>query len=311
MEYLIESIHQKLCEKLEDQTRIITESVTKSVVSSINVKLAELTEENKKLKSEIVVLKDKVKFLEDGKRKNNLVFFGIHENQQEEPNLLTHILKLINNSTGLSLDPKELSSAYRLGKKSENPRPVLVNFTSLWRKYEVLKMETNSHLTWKTCHIKKDKLVIYENTREKSEKRKRNFSESPKQYQPQSTTQKRDEKIHKNITSSITPSRIENKILYIATLNCLSLRTHEKLTELELALLKINWDILGLSEIRRIGESIEDHKEYIFYHKGEIKGSHGVGFMVKKYLQPNIEEFKGISDRIAILYINLPGFKDN
>lgn len=102
----------------------------------------------------------------------------------------------------------------------------------------------------------------------------------------------------------------ENKKIYIATLNCLSLRTPEKLAELEIAISKINWDIIGLSEVRRTGEYIEDRKEYILYYKGETKGSYGVGFIVKKYLRKNIEEFKGISERIAVLNMNLPGYKD-
>ncbi|GBP71967.1 Craniofacial development protein 2 [Eumeta japonica] len=101
----------------------------------------------------------------------------------------------------------------------------------------------------------------------------------------------------------------EKRKLYIATLNCLTLKSQERLTELELALSNIKWDILGLSKVRRLGESIEDHNEYILYYKGETKGSYGVGFMVKKYLERNIEEFKGISERIAVLNIHLPAYK--
>ncbi|GBP91257.1 Craniofacial development protein 2 [Eumeta japonica] len=86
-------------------------------------------------------------------------------------------------------------------------------------------------------------------------------------------------------------------------------KSQERLTELELALSNIKWDILGLSEVRRLGESIEDHNEYILYYKGETKGSYGVGFMVKKYLEKSIEEFKGISERIAVLNIHLPAYK--
>lgn len=100
-----------------------------------------------------------------------------------------------------------------------------------------------------------------------------------------------------------------NKKLYISTLNCLTLRTQERLTELELALLKIKWDILGLSEVRRLGENIEERNEYIFYYIGKTKGRYGVGFMVKKHLKNNILEFKGISERIAMLSIHLPGYK--
>lgn len=42
--------------------------------------------------------------------------------------------------------------------------------------------------------------------------------------------------------------RDEGNCIYIATLNTLTLRTNERLQELEIALKNIKWDILGLSE---------------------------------------------------------------
>ena len=94
--------------------------------------------------------------------------------------------------------------------------------------------------------------------------------------------------------------------IYIATINCRSLGTTEKLQELELALDEIKWDIIGISEMRRYGERIEDHGKYILYHIGETPGLYGVGFMVKRHLAKNIKELRGISERIALLNIQLP-----
>lgn len=72
----------------------------------------------------------------------------------------------------------------------------------------------------------------------------------------------------------------------------------------------INWDILGISDVRRSAEKIEEHDEYILYYKNEQPGIYGVGFLVMKYLKNNIIEFKGVSNRIAILNITLPGYKN-
>lgn len=94
--------------------------------------------------------------------------------------------------------------------------------------------------------------------------------------------------------------------IHIATLNTLSLRTNESLSELMLALGKIKWSILGLSEVRRMGESIEDHGHFIFYYKGETPGLYGTGFLIKHELKPFIEEFIGVTERIVILNIKLP-----
>lgn len=94
---------------------------------------------------------------------------------------------------------------------------------------------------------------------------------------------------------------------HIATLNVRSLKTHESLIELENALETINCQILGLSEVRKTDERIEEYENYILYYKNEKPGLYGVGFLIKKYLKNNIIEFKGISDRIAVLNIELPG----
>ncbi|XP_045446676.1 uncharacterized protein LOC123654859 [Melitaea cinxia] len=108
-----------------------------------------------------------------------------------------------------------------------------------------------------------------------------------------------------------TPEKKEKpNNIHIATLNTLSLRTAEKLLELEIALGNIKWDILGMREVRRKENCIEEYDNYILYYIGETKGHYGLGFMVKKYLKKQIIEFKGISERIALLNIQLQGYKN-
>ena len=62
------------------------------------------------------------------------------------------------------------------------------------------------------------------------------------------------------------PLKITNHTsdIYIATFNTRSLRTNEKRIELELAIAEIKWDIIGISEMRRHGEGIEDYGDYIY-----------------------------------------------
>lgn len=108
-------------------------------------------------------------------------------------------------------------------------------------------------------------------------------------------------------TNNTNVTNIKNKVndIHIATMNCRSLRTHEKRQELELAIEELKWDIIGISEMRRFGEGIENHGKYVLHYKGETPGMYGVGFMVKINLVNNIEELRGISERIAILNIKL------
>ncbi|XP_047026283.1 craniofacial development protein 2-like, partial [Helicoverpa zea] len=104
-------------------------------------------------------------------------------------------------------------------------------------------------------------------------------------------------------------TKIKLCCLYLCTLNTRTLRTPESLHELELATENIKWDILGISEMRRIGEAIEERSQYVMYHKGEIAGQRGVGFLIKSKLKNRIIGFEGISDRIAMIHINMPTYK--
>jgi exonuclease III len=105
------------------------------------------------------------------------------------------------------------------------------------------------------------------------------------------------------------PTQSKSDKLNIATFNVRTLMNNERITELEYATEEVKWDIIGISEIRREGEAImEKSNNYIFYYSGKKQGKNGVGFWVKSNLKEHIQEFTGISDRIAMLTIKLPGY---
>lgn len=108
-----------------------------------------------------------------------------------------------------------------------------------------------------------------------------------------------------------TKTKAKKNSMHISTLNTRTLRTPESLQELELAMSSIKWDILGIAEMRRDGEGIEEREDYIMYHKGEIAGHRGVGFLVKIKHKSKIKEFEGIDDRIAILHLKIPSYKND
>ena len=73
-----------------------------------------------------------------------------------------------------------------------------------------------------------------------------------------------------------------NHDVTIATLNAGTLRRYEREVELEHALEEIKFDVLGLSEVRKVGEDILEKKNGdIWYHMGTTPGQKGVGFIVK------------------------------
>ncbi|XP_062525575.1 craniofacial development protein 2-like [Bombyx mori] len=81
--------------------------------------------------------------------------------------------------------------------------------------------------------------------------------------------------------------------------------TYSRLLELTECLKNINFDIIGLSETRKLGNTIEEHDEFILYYIGDTPGLYGVGFIVKKYLKRYITSFIGLSERVALLRMNI------
>lgn len=94
--------------------------------------------------------------------------------------------------------------------------------------------------------------------------------------------------------------------LEIINFNCQGLASEGRVLELEHALDNLKFDILGLSEIRREGESIVKRKNgNILFYYGNTKGHKGVGFYIHKRCVKNVTEIRGISERIALIKIKL------
>lgn len=92
-------------------------------------------------------------------------------------------------------------------------------------------------------------------------------------------------------------------------MNVRTLMTDNRLEELEEAIRFIKWDVIGLCEVRRMGEEIREYNEHIFYFYGKKQGIYGMGFLIKRYLKEKNISFHGISERIAVLNIHLPDLK--
>lgn len=97
--------------------------------------------------------------------------------------------------------------------------------------------------------------------------------------------------------------------LYILTYNVRTLSSHGRLIELSEAFRNVKFDIIGLSEIRRSGTKVKEYEDYILCHTGHQPGKYGVGFLLKKNHKENIESYTGITDRVAILNLNIQGNK--
>lgn len=88
----------------------------------------------------------------------------------------------------------------------------------------------------------------------------------------------------------------------IGTFNTRTLRTEDRMEELENALNEIRWDIIGITEIRRNEEVLMERKNgYVLLHSSADKSMFGTGFMIKNKFRNNILNFIAVSKRIAVL----------
>lgn len=226
----------KLDEKLNNQTLIITTNVTANVMEALSEKMDSIIQENKNLKTQIVKLERKLDQMEMEKRKSNLIFFGIEEKGKRETELVDHIKEIIE-EVGIHITSQEISNVYRIGAQANKNRPVVVTFTTIWKKHLILKsksllphgiyikedypknvLEIRKQLQPKVqeerkngniAFIKYDKLIVKKSNDPGREKRKRETTGSPK-----SPTQKRsNSEISKTLTGHSAKDVIKPSLL--------------------------------------------------------------------------------------------------
>ena len=93
----------------------------------------------------------------------------------------------------------------------------------------------------------------------------------------------------------------------ICTYNARSLSSDDSMIELDEEILRIKWNIIGLSEVRRKGKRsiILNNTGHTVYYSGSHEQTHGVGFVVNKNISYKVISFRGLSDRVAELPVHI------
>lgn len=73
------------------------------------------------------------------KKEEKHFIFGIEEHEENYKALVNNILNIINLSLKVPCESHEIESVSRLGRKGENPRPILITLTTLGKKVEILR----------------------------------------------------------------------------------------------------------------------------------------------------------------------------
>lgn len=133
------------------EIREMKEEITNAINNSINERFRNLEEKNTLLEDKIKMQEQSLDYLT---RRKNLIFFGVDEKEKYYNELETNILNLINNDMHIPCGKSNIESVRRLGKKESKIRPVVVTFTTLGKKIEILKNKKS--LAEKSFYVKED-----------------------------------------------------------------------------------------------------------------------------------------------------------
>lgn len=205
MDEQMQLLFTKLKQEMDKQTSTLKESITKTILEEMDIKLKPIIEENRYLKDEVKQLNEKVKLLELRKKENNVIFYGFEE-KTENINIVDMVSKTLINS-GIEIRKEDINKAFRIGKVKGVTRPILVNMVNAWKRDEILRkkktlpkniyvkedfskevLEKRRELVsqlkeerrkGRIAYIKYDKLVVKDEAGMSRDKRKREESSSP------------------------------------------------------------------------------------------------------------------------------------
>lgn len=128
MEGQFQILFDKMKLEMQKQNAELKESITTSIMEKMEERLAPLMEENKNLKSRTEKLENEIEYLKRGEKNNNILVFGLEENETSIPDLIKKLKDKFNSDLNIKIEDYEVNKIRRLGHKNrENnkPRPIL------------------------------------------------------------------------------------------------------------------------------------------------------------------------------------------
>lgn len=180
MEDQFQILFDKMKIEMQKQTVELKESITNSIMEKIDEKIKPIIAENKDLKTKLINLEREIEYLKRDKKQNNIIIFGLKEEEESTSGLIQVAKKIFNKDLNINIGDFEINKIFRIGKKSPDgkPRPVLLSFVNLWKKNEVMKARKNLKDIYITDDYSKEVLEKRKNlqTKLKEERMKGNFA---------------------------------------------------------------------------------------------------------------------------------------
>lgn len=199
-------LFDKVKNEMQKQTTELQTSITNKIMERMDEKLQPIIAENKILKTKLESVEKELESLKRAKKQNNLIIFGIKEDENSNLELLQKVKEAFKTDLSINIEDHDVNNIYRIGKAGDKARPTLVSFVNEWKKNEIMKMKKNlkdgyisedytkevlekrkslqpqlieERKKGNIAYLKFDKIIIKGKNNTSNEKRKRETSTSP------------------------------------------------------------------------------------------------------------------------------------
>ncbi|GBP51487.1 hypothetical protein EVAR_44462_1 [Eumeta japonica] len=128
-------------QEIRDTGKNITEQVTQNISRMFEEKFLTLEKNHENLKERVENQEKRLHMLEKQARKNNLVFFGVEENEKSYASLERNFITWVEEYLSVKLNYSDIQEIKRIGKKEERLRPIVVTFSTLGTKIKIMKQK--------------------------------------------------------------------------------------------------------------------------------------------------------------------------
>lgn len=108
-------------------------------LGSFNETIEHLQQKIQNQDDTICTLQRKVLEQEIAEKKRNLILYNIVENEKSKEELVSSIIDLIGTKLNIDISKKDIDFLYRIGKKNNNKRPIVIGLTTLALKETILR----------------------------------------------------------------------------------------------------------------------------------------------------------------------------
>lgn len=127
--------------EIRETGKNVTEQVTQNISRMFEEKFLAIEKNHENLKEKVENQEKRLRDLERQARKNNLVFFGIEENEKSYESLEREFINWVEHYLTVKTSLSDIQEIKRIGKKEERPRPIVVTFSTLGTKIKIMKQK--------------------------------------------------------------------------------------------------------------------------------------------------------------------------